>query len=103
MTPIPSGIVPPECRHDEGEKPSGKGWILTCRADYERAVRINLLNYMDAAKAMTFETELKAARLEIQRLTSDLNDCLSARGITFIRCDCGRLKLKPFACRSCGA
>jgi len=95
-------IIAPVCRHDEGEKPSGKGWILTCREDYERAVRINLLKYIDAAKAMTFEGELKAARLEIQKLTSDLNDCLSATGITFVRCECGRLKLQKLYCRSCG-
>lgn len=103
-------VIYPLCSHTVPTKadpaakaPPATGWILTCRDDYEAAIRRNLMHFADPILAVKQEDELIALRAKIQQLESDLNDCLSARGVSFVRCACGRFKMSPFACRSCGA
>lgn len=95
-------MIVPNCRHDKNNTPQAEGWVVSCRPHYEAAVRLNLIEHLDAAKGIDIRAQLTQAKAEIQRLTSDLNDCLGAAGVAFIRCGCGRLKLKAMYCKGCG-
>lgn len=96
------GITAPNCEHDRNNIAPSTGWILTCRACFENAVRQNLLKYADQTLPHKLEDELKAARAQIQKMASDIEDMKASRRTAFIRCSCGRLKDLNTHCRSCG-
>ena len=102
-------MILPVCAHDSPTKgnmgttpPPLSGWILTCIADYETAVRQNLVAYADAKTAVMLEKELISARGRIQQLEADIQDVRMMTKQAFVRCaGCQRLQEVSKHCRWC--
>jgi len=95
-------MIFPSCSHDRADMAPATGWILTCRADYESAMRQNLLKYADATLPLRLEKAVTDANERIQKLESDIQDLRMLSRQAFIRCAaCDRLKEVSKECRWC--
>ena len=99
-------IDAPKCHHDRLNMPAGEGWIVVCLKCYEAQVRKILLDHSDTRVVIKYTTgldkQIGILREQVQQLEADNHDMRNAKGLTFLRCTCGRLHQKGVSCRGCG-